>query len=55
VNTIKQELNIYLSKGLLNFYQIQCITREIGQDKLIKDLTPEERDIINQYLKDEKN
>jgi hypothetical protein len=49
-NTIKQQLNIYLAQGKINFYQLQSITREIGQDKLMKDLTPQERDLIVSYI-----
>ncbi len=49
-NTIKQQLNIYLAQGKINFYQLQSIIREIGQDKLMKDLTPQERDLIVSYI-----
>ena len=49
-NTIKQQLNIYLAQGKINFYQLQSIVREIGQDKLMKDLTPQERDLIVSYI-----
>lgn len=45
-NTVRQQLNIYLAQGKINFYQLQSITREIGQDKLMKDLTNQERDLI---------
>lgn len=45
-NTVRQQLNIYLAQGKINFYQLQAITREIGQDKLMKDLTNQERDLI---------
>lgn len=49
-NSIKQQLNIYLAQGKINFYQLQSIIREIGQDKLMKDLTPQERDLIVSYI-----
>jgi hypothetical protein len=49
-NTIKQQLNIYLAQGRINFYQLQSIVREIGQDKVMKDLTPQERDLIVSYI-----
>jgi hypothetical protein len=49
-NTIKQQLNIYLAQGKINFYQLQSIVREIGQDKVMKDLTPQERDLIVSYI-----
>ncbi len=45
-NTVKQQLNIYLREGRINFYQYQVITREIEQNKLMKDLTNQERDLI---------
>ena len=44
-NTVKQQLNIYLQEGRINFYQYQVITREIEQNKLMKDLTNQERDL----------
>lgn len=49
-NTIKHQLNIYLAQGKINFYQLQSIIREIGQDKIMKDLTPQERDLIVSYI-----
>jgi len=49
-NTVKQQLNIYLAQGRINFYQLQSIVREIGQDKVMKDLTPQERDLIVSYI-----
>jgi len=49
-NTIRQQLNIYLAQGKINFYQLQAITREIGQDKLMKNLTNQERDLITSYI-----
>ena len=49
-NTVKQQLNVYLAQGRINFYQLQLITREIGQDKVMKDLTPQERDLIVNYI-----
>jgi hypothetical protein len=49
-NSIKQQLNIYFAQGKINFYQLQSIIREIGQDKLMKDLTPQERDLIVSYI-----
>ena len=53
-NTIKQQLNIYLAQGRINFYQLQAIIREIGQDKVMKDLTPQERDLIVSYINGKK-
>lgn len=50
-NTVKQELNEYLALGKINFYQLCCIVREVEQSKLMKDLTPQEKELINQYLK----
>jgi len=49
-NTVKQQLNVYLAQGRINFYQLQSIVREIGQDKVMKDLTPQERDLIVSYI-----
>ena len=49
-NTVRQQLNIYLAQGKINFYQLQTIIREIGQDKLMKDLTTQERDLIVSYV-----
>ena len=53
-NTIRQQLNIYLAQGRINFYQLQAIIREIGQDKVMKDLTPQERDLIVSYINGKK-
>ena len=52
-NTVRQQLNIYLNKGKINFYQLSAIIREIEQYKLMKDLTPQERALIDNYLKEE--
>jgi hypothetical protein len=49
--TIKQQLNEYLAKGVINFYQLQCIEREIGTNKLMKDLTPFEKELLLAYTK----
>lgn len=46
VNTVRQQLNIYLSKGKINFLQLQEIIKNVDQYKLMKDLTPQERDFI---------
>lgn len=54
-NTVRQQLNIYLNKGKINFYQLSAIIREIEQYKLMKDLTPQERALIDNYLKEETN
>lgn len=51
-NTVRQQLNIYLLKGKINFYQLSAIIREIDQYKLMKDLTPQERALIDNYLKE---
>jgi hypothetical protein len=53
-NTVKQQLNVYLAQGKINFYQLQSIVREIGQDKVMKDLTPQERDLIVSYINGKK-
>lgn len=50
-NTVRQQLNIYLSKGKINFFQLSAIIREVDQYKLMKDLTPQERDLILEYIK----
>lgn len=49
--TIKQQLNEYLARGIINFYQLQCIEREIGTNKLMKDLTPFEKELLLAYTK----
>ena len=49
--TVKAQLNEYLAKGTINFYELQCIEREIGSTKLMKDLTTQEREIIISYIK----
>jgi hypothetical protein len=49
--TIKQQLNEYLARGVINFYQLQCIEREIGTNKLMKDLTPLEKELLLAYTK----
>lgn len=50
-NTVRQQLNIYLNKGKINFFQLQQIIREVDHYKLMKDLTTQERDLILQYIK----
>jgi hypothetical protein len=49
--TIKQQLNEYLARGVINFYQLQCIEREIGTNKSMKDLTPSEKELLLSYTK----
>jgi hypothetical protein len=49
--TIKQQLNEYLAKGKINFYELQCIEREIGTNKLMKDLTTAEKELLLSYTK----
>lgn len=49
-NTVRQQLNIYLGKGKINFYQLKNIIREIEQSKLMKDLTKQEKDLIDSYI-----
>lgn len=49
-NTVRQQLNIYLHKGKINFYQLQCIIREVDHYKLMKDLSKQERDLIISYI-----
>lgn len=46
VNTVRQQLNIYLAQGKINFIQLQEVIKSIDQYKLMKDLTPQERDFI---------
>lgn len=50
-NTVRQELNEYLAKGRINFYQLQTIIREVDHHKLMKDLTPQERELIINTIK----
>jgi hypothetical protein len=50
-NTVRQQLNIYLNKGKINFFQLQQIIREVDHYKLMKDLTTQERELILQYIK----
>ena len=45
-NTVRQQLNIYLAQGKINFYQLQDIIKVVDHYKLMKDLTPQERDLI---------
>ena len=49
-NTVRQQLNLYLQKGKINFYQLKNIIREVEQSKLMKDLTKQERDLIDSYI-----
>lgn len=49
-NTVRQQLNIYLQKGKINFYQLKNIIREVEQSKLMKDLTKQEKDLIDSYI-----
>ena len=46
VNTVRQQLNIYLAQGKINFIQLQEVIKSIDQYKLMKDLTSQERDFI---------
>lgn len=50
-NTVRQQLNIYLQKGKINFYELSQIIREVNQSKIMKDLTKQERDLILLYIK----
>jgi len=50
-NTVRQELNYYLAKGKINFYELQSIIREVDHQKLMKDLTPQERELIINTIK----
>ena len=45
-NTVRQELNEYLAARKINFYQLQSIIREVDHNKLMRDLTPQERELI---------
>lgn len=49
-HTVREMLHLYLHQGKINFYQLNCIRREINQEKLMKDLTPQERDLIVSYI-----
>lgn len=49
-NTVRQQLNIYLAQGKINFYQLQSLIREVEQNKLMKDLSNQERDLILQTI-----
>jgi hypothetical protein len=50
-NTVRQQLNIYLAQGKINFYQLQSLIREVEQNKLMKDLSNQEKDLILQTIK----
>jgi hypothetical protein len=50
-NTVRQQLNIYLAQGKINFYQLQSLIREVDQNKLMKNLSNQERDLILQTIK----
>jgi DNA-binding transcriptional ArsR family regulator len=50
-NTVRQQLNIYLQKGKINFYELSQIIREVDQSKVMKDLTKQEKDLILSYIK----
>lgn len=49
-NTVRQQLNIYLQKGKINFFQLQEIIKQVDHYKVMKDLTKSERDIIVSYI-----
>ena len=51
-NAVRQQLNIYLAQGKINFYQLQTIIREVDHYKLMKDLTPQERELIINTVKE---
>lgn len=51
LNTVRQELNEYLAKGKINFLQLKEIIREVDHYKLMKDLTKQEKDLIDSYVK----
>lgn len=50
-NTVRQQLNIYLNQGKINFYELSQIIREVEQSKVMKDLTKQERELILSYIK----
>jgi hypothetical protein len=52
LNTVRQQLNVYLAQGKINFYQLQTIIREVDHYKLMKDLSPQERDLIINTIND---
>ena len=49
--TVRQQLNYYLNAGKINFFTLTVIIREVDQNKIMKDLTKQERDLINSYIK----
>jgi hypothetical protein len=51
-NTVRQQLNIYLAQGKINFYQLQELIKQIDHYKLMRDLTPQERDLIVNTVKE---
>jgi hypothetical protein len=51
-NTVRQQLNMYLAQGKINFLQLQEIIREVDHYKLMKDLSPQERDLIINTVKE---
>lgn len=53
-NTVRQQLNIYLAQGKINFLQLKEITREVDHYKLMKDLTKQERNLITNTINSNK-
>jgi hypothetical protein len=49
--TLQQYLNVFLQQYKIKFSDLIELTKKIGQDKLIKDLTPEEKQLIDSYIK----
>ena len=49
-HTVREMLHLYLHQGKINFYQLNCIRREINQEKLMKDLTPQERELLTKIM-----
>ena len=49
--TIKEQLNVYLAQGKLNFIQLQEMERSIAPKKYMRELNKDERDLILNYIK----
>ena len=49
--TLQQYLNVFLQQYKIKFSDLIALTKEIGQGKLVKDLTPQEKQLIDSYIK----
>lgn len=48
--TLQQYLNVFLQQQKIKFSDLIELTKEIGQGKLVKDLTPQEKQLIDSYI-----